>query len=137
MNLTDLASTLPNGFHDAEVQSFEMDYVHRVLRFRMDVWTSGVEDVGRRELYRPAVLSLREVAYLAIEVPDEKYPWREAGPVSIDVGSGCPAKSAFMPPEVPPNITKSWFFIVDFNCFLHCGAAEAQLEWVGEERVRE
>jgi hypothetical protein len=32
MTLEEVASSLPNGFHDAELQRFEMDYVHRTLR---------------------------------------------------------------------------------------------------------
>lgn len=33
MTFKEAAASLPNGFHDAELQRFEMDYVHRTLRF--------------------------------------------------------------------------------------------------------
>ena len=32
MTFEETAAALPNGFHDAELQHFEMDYVHRKLR---------------------------------------------------------------------------------------------------------
>ena len=137
MNLIELADTLPNGFHDAEVHSFEMDYVGRVLRFRLEVWIGQMEDEARRELYRLADLTLQEVAYLAIEPPGPGAEWREAGVVCVDVGPGQPAKAAFLVPEAPPGTTAAWFFLLDLNCFLHCAAATAKLQWVGEEHVRE
>ena len=35
MTFEEVAASLPNGFHDAELQRFEMDYVHRTLRFNL------------------------------------------------------------------------------------------------------
>ncbi len=136
MNLIELADTLPNGFHDTQVQSFEMDYVGRILRFRLDVWIGEMEDEARRELYRLADLTLQEVAYLVIEPPGTGAAWQKAGEVRVDVGPGHPSKSSYLVPEAPPGTLASWFFLDDLNCFLYCAAATAELQWIGEERVR-
>jgi hypothetical protein len=44
----EVAASLPNGFHDAELQRFEMDYVHRTLRFDLLVWIGNMDDSRRR-----------------------------------------------------------------------------------------
>ena len=44
MTFEEVAALLPNGFHDAELQRFEMDYVHRTLRFDLVVWIGNMDD---------------------------------------------------------------------------------------------
>ena len=85
MTFEEVAASLPNGFHDAELQRFEMDYVHRTLRFDLAIWIGDMDDSRRRELYRPARLTLDDVAFLVIEPPDINYPWLKAGPIRIDL----------------------------------------------------
>jgi hypothetical protein len=67
MTFDEVASSRPNGFHDAELQRFEMDNVHRTLRFDLVVWIGNMDDSRRRELYRPARLTVDDVAFLVIE----------------------------------------------------------------------
>jgi len=86
MTFAQIAASLPNGFHDAELQRFEMDYVHRTLRFDLLVWIGDMDDPRRRELYRQARLMLDVVAFLVIEPPDDNYPWLKAGRLRIDAG---------------------------------------------------
>jgi hypothetical protein len=92
MTFEEIAASLPNGFHDAELQRFEMDYVHRTLRFDLVVWIGDMDDSRRRELYRPARLTLDNVAFLVIEPPDINYPWLKAGAITIDTGDGQPTR---------------------------------------------
>ena len=68
MTFEELARTLPNGFHDAELWRFEMDYGRRRLQFDLDLWI-GDDGAGARELYRPARVTLDQVAFLVIEPP--------------------------------------------------------------------
>ena len=92
MTFEETAAALPNGFHDAELQHFEMDYVHRKLRFDLVVWIGDMDDSRRRELYRPARLTLDDVAFLVIEPPDVNYPWLKAGRIRIEAGEGQPPR---------------------------------------------
>lgn len=72
MTFAEIATSLPHGFHDAQLRRFEMDYVRRELTFDLDVWIGGMSaDV--RELYRPARLRLVNVAFLTIEPPHPGY----------------------------------------------------------------
>jgi hypothetical protein len=137
MNLIALSNTLPNGFHDAEVQSFEMDYVSRDLRFLLDVWIGDIAGAGGGEVYRSGILTLHGVAYLVVEPPDPKYAWLEECAIRIDTGPGRTEKASVALPEAPPGTVASWFYLSNFNSFLHCAAAEAELDWTGEARVRE
>src|SRR5262245_4358120 len=86
MTFDEVAVSLPNGFHDAELQRFEMDYVHRTLQFNLVVWIGNMDDSRRRELYRPARLTVGDVAFLVIEPPDVNYPSLKAGSIRIDAG---------------------------------------------------
>ena len=86
MTFDEVAASLPNGIHDAELQRFEMDYVHRTLRFDLVIWIGNMDDSQRLELYRPARLTLDDVAFLVIEPPDVNYPWLKAGRIASTQG---------------------------------------------------
>ena len=43
MNFNELDLSLPNGFHDAALKHFEMDYAHSTLTFDLVVWLGMME----------------------------------------------------------------------------------------------
>jgi hypothetical protein len=54
-SLGEIAATLPNGFHDAEVRSCSLDFQERTASFELNVWVGNMEaSPEERELYRPA-----------------------------------------------------------------------------------
>lgn len=108
MTFEETAAALPNGFHDAELQHFEMDYVHRKLRFVLVVWVGDMDDSRRRELYRPALVTVDDVAFLVIEPPDVNYPWLKAGRIRIDAGEGQPPQSSSTLPVAPAGTRTTW-----------------------------
>ena len=136
MSFEEVAASLPNGFHDAELQRFEMDYVHRTLRFDLVVWIGNMDDSRRRELYRPARLTLDDVAFLVIEPPDVNYPWLKAGRIRIDVGEGQPPQSSSTLPAAPAGTQTAWMYLGELNRFLLFSAGSASLEWTGPEENR-
>ncbi|MGH9423339.1 MAG: hypothetical protein ACRD3J_25420 [Thermoanaerobaculia bacterium] len=136
MTFNEVAASLPNGFHDAELQRFEMDYVHRTLRFDLVVWIGKMDDSRRRELYRPARLTLDDVAFLVIEPPDVNYPWLKAGRIAIDAGEGQPPESSTGLPAAPAGARTAWMYLGDLNRFLLFCAGSASLEWTGPEENR-
>jgi len=133
MPFKEVAASLPNGFHDAELQRFEMDYVHRTLRFDLLVWIGDMDDPRRRELYRQARLTLDDVAFLVIEPPDVTYPWLKAGRIRIDAGEGQPPQSSSTLPVAPAGSRTTWMYIGELNRFLLFSAGNASLEWTGPE----
>jgi len=70
MTFEDAAASLPNGFHDAELLRFEMDYVQRRLQFDLVLWIGDMDDSRSREIYRRARLTLERVAFLVVEPLD-------------------------------------------------------------------
>jgi len=131
MTFQEAATSLPNGFHDAELQRFEMDYVHRTMRFDLVVWIGNMDDSQRRELYRPARLTLDDVAFLVIEPPGVNYPSLTAGPIRIDAGEGQPPQSSSTLPVAPTGTKTTWIYLEELNTFLLFAAGNASLEWTG------
>ena len=58
MTLEELADTLPNGFHDAQVSSVSIDYVKREARLLMDLWVGDLssQNEEERQVYRSGEL---------------------------------------------------------------------------------
>ena len=110
-----------------------MDYVHRTLRFDLVVWIGNMDDSRRRELYRPARLTLDDVAFLVIEPPDVNYPWLKSGRIRIDVGEGQPPQSSSTLPVAPEGARTTWIYLEELNTFLLFAAENASLEWTGPE----
>ena len=136
MTFQEVAALLPNGFHDAELLRFEMDYVHRKLQFDLLVWIGDMDDSQRRELYRPARVTFDNVGFLVIEPPDNDYPWVVPGPVTIDAGEGQPSQSSSTLPTATPGNSTTWMYLKELNRFLLFSAASALLEWTGPEENR-
>jgi len=132
MTFKEVAASLPNGFHDAELQRFEMDYVHRTLRFDLVVWIGNMDD-SRRELYRPARLTLDDVAFLVIEPPDITYPWLKAGRIRIDAGEGQPPQSSSTLPVAPAGTRTTWMYLGRIEQVSALLRWNASLEWTGPE----
>ena len=124
MNLFQLAETLPNGLHDAQLRRLSVDYVERTAVLELEIWVDDTDVF--LELYRPARIVLKGLAYLVIQPPDAGYPFREAGVVTIDLSapetfvSGRESDSAFR------------LFISQSNSFIDADADAAELEWLGE-----
>lgn len=136
MTFQELFQRLPNGFHDAELLLFEMDYLNRRMTCNLLIWTGDMENEFGRELYRPACLTLDGVAYLAIEPPDIRYDWLVSGAVVVEVGEG-PRKGTYSLPDPPPGTSTIWFYLRQTNSFLYLAAGNASLEWTGPEENRE
>lgn len=139
MTFNELAQSLPQGFHDAELQRFEMDYLSRVLIFDVVVWIGDMDNEQAREMYRPARVTVEEVAYLVIEPPDPReppelrYPWKEPGTIRFDTGAGQPQQSESVLPKAPEGTSVTWMFLSDLNRFVLFAAGNAALEWTGPE----
>jgi hypothetical protein len=133
MTFQQAAASLPNGFHDAELRRVEMDYVHRRLRFDLDVWIGDMADEG---LYRSARLMLESVAFFVIEPPDSNYPWLASGPIKIDAGEGQPRESSTTIPDPPAGSSVTWMYLGELNRFLLFCAGNTSLEWTGPEEIR-
>ncbi len=134
--LDDLAQTLPNGFHDAELTHLSVDYARGEVRLGLMIWIGEMSDeTSGREAYRPAIVTVSGLVLLLIDPPCEGYPFGEPGAVRIDGGPGQPATSRSELPGIPDDAFLYWFFVDDWNAFIRVAARHATLEWTGAPRI--
>ena len=135
MTFRQLVASLPNGLHDAELRRFELDYEQRKLRFELTIWIGNLSDPKNRELYRSAILTFDDVAYLVAEPPAAALPL-DAGTIRIDAGEGRPKQSSSELPSAPQNTTVTWMYLDELNTFLIFAAGDGTLEWTGPAESR-
>jgi len=126
MTIFDVAGQLPNGLHDAELESIRIDYGHHTVEFALDVWIGTMDDPpSTRETYRRGLLTITGLLYCAIDVPDERYRFADATTLSIDLAEA----SEFLP-EGAGFGCRLW--VNEWNRFIHVGGMSAELVWRGE-----
>src|SRR5229473_1564672 len=99
MTLEQLENSLPNGFHDAEIESIAVDYVSKraVIKMRLHTGDPGAANEDEREAYKQADLLLSELFYFVIDPPDPTSEFKEKG--SVCVSAGTPEEGAPSPPR--------------------------------------
>lgn len=91
-----------------------------------------MDDSVRRELYRPARLTIDDVAFLVIEPPDDGASLAsKGGPIRIDAGQGRPQQSSSSLPDLPPEMPITWMYLGQLNAFLLFSAGHASLSRTG------
>lgn len=131
--LDDLSATLPNGFHDAELQRLLIDYTKREAKIIADIWIADMT-TDQREAYRLAEITLSGLLFWVSEPPDAKYPFDATGGERIDVGplTELSNKSSLKLPPIPDGAFANWVFLTEWNAFIYVAAREATLKWLGE-----
>jgi len=135
--LDDLSASLPNGFHDAELQRFAIDYTKREALLIVDVWVGDVSS-EQREACRLAEVVLSGLFFWVSEAPDPNYDFDTAGGERIDIGplAKLRGKSSLKLPPVPDGVFVSWMLFNEWNAFIYIAARAARLNWIGETTVR-
>ena len=136
MTLDELAASLPNGLHDAELSAIALDFAKREARLSLDIWIGDDEVL---EAYQQAEVTLSGLIFWMSEAPDASYPYELAEAITIDSGplSQLPAEKR---PQLPPITTTAflnWIFVVDWNAFIYLAAEDASLRWIGERTIRQ
>jgi len=128
MTLKEMEESLPNGFHDARITSITLDYVKRESKFDMEILFSD-PDKEDPESYRTATLSLSRFLYCVIEAPDSKYPFQVEKELWVDAGSDKSnhVSSTQRPGPLPEGAFTYWFFVNDWNSFIHVAALDAEI----------
>ncbi|MCM3900340.1 MAG: hypothetical protein ND866_01395 [Pyrinomonadaceae bacterium] len=134
MTLEELADTLPDGFHDAQISSVSIDYIKREAKLIIDlsVGDPSSEKEELRDAYREGELKLSGLLYWVIEPPDANYPYRESKQLWVDagaLGSASFKPSVKLPEPLPAGAFASWIFVQDWNSFMFIAAMDASLVW--------
>ena len=126
MTIEEIEQSLPNGFHDSSITAIRLNYAQRTAEIDMEIWVSVAEDEDS-EQYRSVTLSISELIYFVIEPPD--YPNNShAEPSLVDGGSSEVAESASrLPKPLPAGAFTYWFFVSNWNSFIHVAALRAEL----------
>lgn len=133
MKLKDIEASLPNGFHDALLQRVTIDYNKREAVFDFRIWvgdiSSKVEEL--REARREGQLRLLGLLLCVIEAPDPRYSYINPPHLMVNAGPATDLKvSQQLPHSIPEEAFVHWFFVNEWNSFIHVAAMEARFEWV-------
>ena len=137
MKLTEIENSLPNGFHDALIESILVDYPSKraLIKLRLSVGDPDAATEKEREAYKEAELELLNLVYFVIEAPDPTSKNAEVKELWIDGGeaksSSAPATPVPME-HLPHGASAYWFFVRDWNSFIHVAAMDAALHWSPE-----
>ena len=133
MNLRDLSNSLPNGFHDSEIQSLSIDFKACEARLFLSVWVGDMtsEEESVRERYKTGELVLSYIGYWMAEPPDPKSAALSPGTPCIDIGELDTLKHPpSMPlPEVGNDYTEHWMYINETNSLIYFSAKSANIHW--------
>jgi hypothetical protein len=96
VTLEELEDNLPNGFHDAEVFSLELDYALAVAKFHLNLLVGWPDDrESERQAYQEATLLVTGLCFCSIDAPSPTYPFLPDGkPICV---SGDAAKPDHLP----------------------------------------
>lgn len=126
MTIEDIEQLLPNGFHDSYITALHVNYAQRTLEMDMKIWVSDLETGGDPDEYQPLKLSISGLIYFVIEAPgylDTSKPWL------VDGGSSEVETSPSRPPgPLPTGAFTYWFFVNNWNSYIHIAALSANFE---------
>lgn len=140
MKLSELENTLPNGFHDSALTSFEVDYVRRILRAKLSLKV-GVPDDSRetRNDGRDAVVEITGLIFLVMDPPDNTRDFSAGGEAWIADGYETTSIPQFtrhlteLLEALPEGAFAHSFFVNDWNSYLHIAGANCSVQWLGDQ----
>jgi hypothetical protein len=136
MTIEEIEQLLPNGFHDSYITALHVNYVQRTVEMDMKIWVSDQEE-DDPDLYQPFKLSISGLIYFVIEPPGDLYldtsePWLVAG------GSSEVATSpSRLPKPLPAGAFTYWFFVNNWNSYIHIAALTANFETTPDIKLNE
>lgn len=132
MTFEEIKQTLPHGFHDAKINAINLDYAEGVATFDLEIWVGDEEDETREnlEIYRAGKLILAGLIYCVFEAPDPKYEYFDKKALWVDAGSDDLGDLSVtkLPKPLPDGAFAFWFFVDDWNAYIHVAAMDAQID---------
>jgi hypothetical protein len=132
MTLEELENTLPNGLHDSEIGSIEIDYIQRSAAVKLSVFVGELNAPPEsHEAYREASLVISGLQYLTIEPPHENCPFAESKALWIDACDMSKNLNSNLLASLPKGSFVRSFFVNQWNSFVHLAGIAAELIWNG------
>src|SRR5215471_6300158 len=129
-SLMEIDRDLPNGFHDALLESITVSYCSNSveLDLKLLVGDPDANTEEGREARRAAKLILNDVVYFVIDPPTPGRKHSSVGGLRIDAGDATLDSSPESPKPrgvLPTDAFAYWFFVDTWNSFIHIAAREA------------
>jgi hypothetical protein len=138
-SLAAIADKLPNGFHDAELNSIAVDWGACIATVTGEAW---VAEDGPPEVYRPFRLTLSGLQKLVLpdraELQDLGARWERAfaDSPSLDGMVGWPPDREPASSAASTEVPAYSFFVFSWNEFITVEAERAELIWLGPSYQR-
>jgi hypothetical protein len=128
--ISEIENSLPNGFHDADLYEFHVDFVRRVADFTFGIDVSDSEKQNNI-IYRRGRLILSDLFFCSLEPPRSFSEIKSGEGLSCDAGvlEG-DRLSKVHSGEMPKDTFAYWFFLNETNSFIYVAAKKASFEWL-------
>src|SRR5262249_19278701 len=117
MTLDELDNFLPNGFHDAYIDSLELDYSTGAMKLNVDLLVGWPDDPEpEQQQYQKAIVTITGLCFCSIDPPSPGYRlFPDGKPICV---SGDPAKADHLPslPALLPNLPEG---VLCYRFFVH------------------
>lgn len=124
MTFRELETSLPNGFHDAELLKVHIDYEeHQVA---LDLNLDASVDKDEPERYRRGRVTFSGVVFVSLDPPVDA----AMGVSTISAGSGEPMTAPRPLPDIPKDCFLCWVFVARSNSFIRLAARSVTHHWV-------
>ncbi|HEX7602209.1 MAG TPA: hypothetical protein VF316_11415 [Polyangiaceae bacterium] len=135
MDIATIEASLPWGLHDAYLEAVRIDWSSATATLTVRVMMTERQDMDRR-----AEITVTGLVLCAID-PPQIDPRRGYEPTPerglwIDSGEG-PANDEAKArlPKLPDGCFLHWFFVQNWNRFIHISGKDAELRWIEEAPV--
>ena len=137
MTLKEVEQSLPNGFHDAEIEKLSLDYGSGTLSMSMKIWVGTMGTVDQEE-YRSAEMRVNKLAWCSIQPPDPTYPFALNGnPLNVqgDDGLGHCEELTPLVRQLPVGVSFYRFFVEEWNSFICIAGSDVKLRWTAANKA--
>jgi hypothetical protein len=128
MTLEEIEAGLPWGLHDAYLERIEIDWLARRAVLRMRLMMSERQDLDQR-----AEVTVDGLVYCSIDPPEIDpaggYEPTPAAGLWVKPAAGV-SPYASGHPQPPAGCFVHYFFVSNWNRFIHICARSARLEWI-------
>ena len=135
-SLRELSYDLPNAFHDSELESLTVNYAlnNAELVLQLHVGDMHAATQEEREAYSRAKLHLTDLVYFVIDPPGPGHEPPEAGTLWVhdegDAREESERDDLKPKGDLPDDAFAYWFYVDQWNSFIHVAAKGASLEWL-------
>ena len=140
MTLVELENSLPNGFHDSALKSFEVDYLSGRIRATFSLKVGLPDDTREtRNDGRDAVLEITGLIFVVLEAPDPTHDLGTGREVWIADGYETTSIPQFtqhlteLLKALPDGAFAHSFFVSDWNSYIHVAGSDCSVKWIGDQ----